>query len=177
MYVMNHVVSIIAWSFFHIVCTIFLWISISEVHLYGTQPCNNERCTGKFKTTFGQFKRWSFIQWTLGSESEGKNNLGAVLIWLILIIHFLGYSPNSVIFSVSDCYARQIMGAARSFALKFSDSDSIDVMKVVRPQTCSRGCCGVCCQLPIMHVENPPGIRIAYICETYVKVYSVVSHN
>lgn len=66
---------------------------------------------------------------------------------------------------VSDCYARQIMGAARSFALKFSDPDFIDILKVVRPQTCSRGCCGICCQLPIMHIENPPGKRVAYIKE------------
>lgn len=66
---------------------------------------------------------------------------------------------------VSDCYARQIMGAARSFALKFSDSDFIDILKVVRPQTCSRGCCGICCQLPILHIENPPGTRVAYIKE------------
>ena len=68
------------------------------------------------------------------------------------------------------------MGAARSFALKFSDQDYIDIMKVVRPQTCSRGCCGVCCELPIMYVENPPGNRIAYITEKYVTTVFLLGH-
>ena len=63
------------------------------------------------------------------------------------------------------------MGAARSFALKFSDPDFIDILKVVRPQTCSRGCCGICCQSPIMHVELPPGNRVAYITEKYVFIH------
>ena len=57
------------------------------------------------------------------------------------------------------------MGAGRSFALKFSDPDNIDILKVVRPQTCSRGCCGICCHSPILFVENPPGNRVAYITE------------
>ncbi|XP_060567254.1 phospholipid scramblase 3-like [Ruditapes philippinarum] len=66
---------------------------------------------------------------------------------------------------VSECYARQIMGAARGFALKFSDDDMFDIIKVVRPQTCSRGSCGICCTLPTLEVQTPPGSTVGTIKE------------
>lgn len=66
---------------------------------------------------------------------------------------------------VSDCYARQIMGSGRGFTLKFTDSDMRDVLRLVRPQTCSRGSCGVCCTLPSLDVQSPPGVSIATVTE------------
>ncbi|XP_045207490.2 phospholipid scramblase 3-like [Mercenaria mercenaria] len=66
---------------------------------------------------------------------------------------------------VSECYARQIMGAARGFSLKFSDDEMIDIIKVVRPQTCSRGSCGICCTLPTLDVQTPPGSTVGTIIE------------
>ncbi|KAL4228700.1 hypothetical protein ACF0H5_011743 [Mactra antiquata] len=68
---------------------------------------------------------------------------------------------------VSECYARQIMGAARGLTLKFSDSDMIDVIKVIRPQTCSRGClcCCCCCALPTLDIQSPPGVSVASVTE------------
>ncbi|XP_052805458.1 phospholipid scramblase 1-like [Mya arenaria] len=76
-------------------------------------------------------------------------------------------SENQLLYGqeISDCYARQIMGAARSFALKFSDDDLVDVLKVNRTQTCSRGCCGICCSLPVLEVQSPPGTILAAIHE------------
>jgi hypothetical protein len=59
------------------------------------------------------------------------------------------------------------MGAARGFALKFSDDDMFDIIKVVRPQTCSRGSCGVCCTLPTLEVQTPPGSTVGTIKERY----------
>lgn len=66
---------------------------------------------------------------------------------------------------VSECFARQVMGAARGFALKFSDDEMFDVIKVLRPQTCSRGSCGVCCTLPTLDVQTPPGVTVGTITE------------
>ena len=60
------------------------------------------------------------------------------------------------------------MGAARSFALKVTDTDGFDDIRLVRPQTCSRGCCGVCCVLPSLEVQSPPGQAVSVIRERYM---------
>ncbi|KAK3587663.1 hypothetical protein CHS0354_042447 [Potamilus streckersoni] len=67
---------------------------------------------------------------------------------------------------VSDCYARQCLGAARSFILKFTDQDLNEVVQVERMATCTRGCCClVSCNLPELSVETPPGVLVATIRE------------
>lgn len=67
---------------------------------------------------------------------------------------------------VSECYARQCLGAVRGFSMKISNKDQQDVVRLERPLKCPCSICWWwCCCVQELTIENPPGTPIATIRE------------
>ncbi|XP_048777762.2 phospholipid scramblase 1-like isoform X2 [Ostrea edulis] len=79
-----------------------------------------------------------------------------------------GQEEDSILYAqeVSECYARQCLGAMRAFVLKFSNQDGQDVVRLRRPLRCPCGVCWWwCCCVQELTIESPPGHEIGAIME------------
>lgn len=79
-----------------------------------------------------------------------------------------GKEDDSILYAqeVSECYARQCLGAMRAFVLKFSNQEGQDLIRLRRPLRCPCGVCWWwCCCVQELSIESPPGQEIGVIME------------
>ncbi|XP_061170211.1 phospholipid scramblase 1-like [Saccostrea echinata] len=79
-----------------------------------------------------------------------------------------GKEEDSILYAqeVSECYARQCLGAMRGFVLKFSNQDGQELIRLRRPLRCPCGVCWWwCCCVQELSIESPPGQEIGAIME------------
>uniref|UniRef100_K1P4Y9 Phospholipid scramblase n=1 Tax=Magallana gigas TaxID=29159 RepID=K1P4Y9_MAGGI len=81
---------------------------------------------------------------------------------------------------MSECYARQCLGAMRAFVLKFSNQEGQDLIRLRRPLRCPCGVCWWwCCCVQELSIESPPGQEIGVIMEERCccPVYKIIDEN
>ncbi|XP_022327834.2 phospholipid scramblase 1-like [Crassostrea virginica] len=90
-----------------------------------------------------------------------------------------GTGDDSILYAqeVSECYARQCLGAMRAFVLKISNRDGQDLIRLRRPLRCPCGICWWwCCCVQDLTIESPPGDEIGTIVEERIccPVYKII---
>eukprot|EP00105_Crassostrea_gigas_P028170 XP_011449737.1 PREDICTED: phospholipid scramblase 1 [Crassostrea gigas] len=93
-----------------------------------------------------------------------------------------GKEDDSILYAqeVSECYARQCLGAMRAFVLKFSNQEGQDLIRLRRPLRCPCGVCWWwCCCVQELSIESPPGQEIGVIMEERCccPVYKIIDEN